>query len=163
VKDAAAHGGHDRRMSRTDILPLANLVTLGVRDLGRMRNFYRELGWPQVMDDDDFAAFELRGIVLALFPVEKLAADGRDTPEPGRGGVRFTIAINVDRPDDVDAIADRMRAAGARITKPPVDAEFFEGRSCYLADPEGNFWEIVWAAPGNPVLDAAHRAAGVPG
>jgi hypothetical protein len=37
--------------------------------------------------DDDFCAFELRGAVLALFPVEKLAADGRAAPEPGRGNI----------------------------------------------------------------------------
>jgi hypothetical protein len=62
------------------------------------------------VDDDDYAAFELRGAVLGLFPVDKLAADGRGDPEPGRGGVRFT--------------------------KEPVSAAFFEGRSAHVADPK---------------------------
>jgi hypothetical protein len=39
--------------------------TLGARDFGALRDFYRRVGWPQVMDDVDFAVFELRGIVLA--------------------------------------------------------------------------------------------------
>ena len=139
--------------------PLANVVTLGVRDLQAQRDFYRRLGWRQVFETDDYAAFELRGSVLALFPVEKLAADGRAEPEPGRGGIRFTIALLVDSPAAVDELADVVRKAGGTVTKDPVDAEFFEGRSAYFADPESNFWEIAWAPPENPVVAAARRAA----
>ncbi len=35
----------------TDQLPLANLITLGASDFGALRDFYRGVGWPQVMDD----------------------------------------------------------------------------------------------------------------
>jgi predicted lactoylglutathione lyase len=141
--------------------PLANLITLGARDLPALRNFYRALGWPQITDDGDFAAFELRGIVLALFPLEKLAGDGNTDPDPGTGGIRFTIGVMVDSADEVDRLTEQMRAAGARVTKEPVDAEFFTGRSAYLSDPEGNYFEIAWAdLPSNPVVIAARRAAG---
>src|SRR6266700_7318461 len=51
--------------------PLANLITLGAHDFTTLRDFYRRLGWSQVMDSDDFAAFELRGIVLAVFPLDQ--------------------------------------------------------------------------------------------
>lgn len=140
--------------------PLANLITLGARDLPALREFYRALGWPQIIDDGEFVAFELRGIVLALFPVTQLARDGHTEPEPGTGGIRFTIGINVDTPDEVDRMTERMRNAGARVTKEPVDAEFFTGRSAYLCDPEGNYFEITWAESDNPVLIALRRAAG---
>ena len=113
------------------------------------------------MDSDDFAAFELRGIVLALFPLEKLARDGRAEPDPGNGGIRFTIAITVESADAVDALAQQMRQAGARVTKEPVDAEFFAGRSAYLCDPEGNYFEIVWAHEDNTVSAAVRRSAGL--
>ena len=73
--------------------PLANLITLGARDLPTLRNFYRALGWSQIMDDGEFVAFELRGIVLALFPLSKLAHDGNTEPDQGTGGIRFTIGI----------------------------------------------------------------------
>ncbi len=145
----------------TDKLPLANVITLGVNDLARQREFYRRLGWPQVADLDDFAAFELRGTVLALFPVEKLAADGNTDPEPGRGGIRFSIIVIADSAAEVDELAEVFRKAGARITKEPRDAEFFEGRSCYLADPEGNYFEIAWSGADNSVTAAAYRAAGL--
>ena len=53
--------------------PLANTITLGVRNFDAQRDFYRRLGWPQVFDSDDFAVFELRGAVLALFPAFALS------------------------------------------------------------------------------------------
>jgi len=132
------------------------------RDFGALRDFYRRVGWPQVMDDDEFAVFELRGILIAVFPLAKLARDGNTEPEPSRGGIRFTIGVQVDRVEEVDRLTEHMRAAGARVTKEPVDAEFFTGRSAYLCDPEGNYFEIVWAdMPNNPVVIAARRAAGL--
>jgi catechol 2,3-dioxygenase-like lactoylglutathione lyase family enzyme len=140
--------------------PLANVITLGARDLPTLREFYRAVGWPLIVDDGEFVAFELRGIVLALFPLAQLARDGHAEPEPGAGGIRFTIGINVDTADKVDRLTEHMRMAGARVTKEPVDAEFFTGRSAYLCDPEGNYFEIVWAEPDNPVLAAVRRAAG---
>jgi len=143
--------------------PLANTITLGVRDIDRQRRFYAELGWPLVFQSDDFVAFELRGAVLTLFPLEKLGADSGAPPEGGRGGIRFSVIITVDTPDAVDQLVERAVRAGARITKPPVDAEFFEGRDAYFADPEDNFWEVAWAAPDNPVVVAARRAAGLDG
>lgn len=141
--------------------PLANTVTLGVRDFDAQRNFYRRLGWPQAFDSDDFTAFELRGAVLALFPVDKLAADSRAQPELGGGGIRFNIIISVESPEEVDELADRARRAGGTLTKEPVDAEFFVGRDAYFSDPEGNYWEIAWAPADNPVVAASRRAAGI--
>jgi uncharacterized protein len=115
----------------------------------------------QVADDSDFAVFELRGLLLALFPIERLAHDGNAEPDPGKGGIRSTVGIIVDSPEQVDELTERMRSAGARVTKEPVDAEFFTGRSAYLCDPEGNYFEIACAPPDNTVVIAARRAAGL--
>ncbi|GLY65437.1 VOC family protein [Amycolatopsis taiwanensis] len=137
--------------------PLADvMITLGARDLPRLRNFYRRLGWPQIIDEDDFAAFELRGVVLAVFPIAQLARDGNAEPDPGGGGIRCTVGIMVDTAEEVDQLTEQMRKAGARVTKEPVDAEFFAGRSAYLCDPEDNYFEITWAEPNNPIT--ARRA-----
>jgi uncharacterized protein len=95
--------------------PLANLITLGARDFSSLRDFYRNLGWPQIIDDGQFAAFELRGIVLALFPITQLARDGNAEPEPGTGGIRFTIGIMVDASDEVDRLTEQMRHAGVHM------------------------------------------------
>ena len=81
--------------------------------------------------------------------------------ELSRGGIRFSIIISVDKPEDVDALAARVLQAGGKLTKDPVDAEFFVGRDAYFMDPEGNFWEIACAPPDNPVVIASRRAAGL--
>jgi uncharacterized protein len=138
--------------------PLANVFTLGAHYLKRLRQFYASLGWKIGFEADDYVAFELGGSVLALFPADKLAADGRARAEKSRSGIRFTIAILAMAPEDVDTIAEQFRSGGGRVTKPPTDAEYFVGRSAYVADPEDNYWEIVWAPDDNPVVAAAKRA-----
>jgi uncharacterized protein len=135
------------------------VVTLGARDLDRLRRFYRDLGWNTAVSLDDFAAFEMRGAVLALFPVDRLAADGRVEPAPPERGIGFSLAINVDRRDQVDEVIEAAREAGARVTKEPVDAEEFEGRSAYFADPEDNYWEVVYLA-GGIARETVRRATG---
>ena len=141
-------------------LPLANIITLGVSDVAGERDFYRRLGCPLVLDTEEFVVFELRGALLALFGADDLGRDAHATPERGRGAIRSSVIISVDRPEDVDELTERARAAGARVTKEPVAAEFFEGRDAYFADPEGNFWEVAWSAGDNPVVAATRRAAG---
>jgi hypothetical protein len=138
---------------------LANVITLGARDITTLRAFYQRLNWPIVHETEDFVVFELRGSVLALFPVDKLATDGNALPEGSQGGIRFTLGIVLEEARAVDEFAEVVRQAGGRFTKAPVDAEFFPGRSAYFADPEGNYWEIAWAPPDNPVVAAARRAA----
>lgn len=142
-------------------VPLANVITLGVQDFAAQREFYLRLGWPLALDQENFVVFELRGILLALFPIEQLASDARSVPDQSRDSIRFSIIINAESPQDVDEMAARFRGAGGRISKEPADADFFDGRSAYATDPEGNYWEIAWAAPGNSVVAAARRAAGL--
>ena len=143
--------------------PLANTITLGVRDLKAERAFYEALGWPATFSTDDFVVFELRGALLALFPIEKLADDAHAEAGAGDRGIRFSIIICVETAEEVSALAEQVRRAGGTVTKDPVDAEFHEGRSAYFTDPEGNYFEIAWAPETNPVVAAARRAAGLSG
>jgi len=122
----------------TDGPVAAVMITLGARDFGRLRAFYAALDLPRLIEEDDFVAFELRGVVLAVFPIEKLARDGNTEP-------------------DLDGLTEQMRAAGATVAKEPVDAEFFTGRSAYLCDPEGNYIEVAWADPTNPIVMRRRR------
>lgn len=121
------------------------VVTLGAYDMPSMRSFYRGLGWTEkIGSSDGFASFRTESAILALFPYEELALDGRVAAPPRMAGFRgVTLAINVERPDLVDTTIDAARAAGAHITKEPEDA-VWGGRSAYFADPEGHLWEVVW-------------------
>jgi catechol 2,3-dioxygenase-like lactoylglutathione lyase family enzyme len=123
-----------------------SVVTLGVRDLPAMRAFYRGLGWAEVpAADDHFSGFLLGGVLLALFPLRHLAAEaapGAGDPAGGWSGV--TLACNVDAREQVDDVYAAMVAAGATPVAPPTDRDW-GGRSAYVADPEGNRWEVAWA------------------
>ena len=96
--------------------------------------------------------------MLALFPADELARDGNAEADVGSRGIRSSIGILVDSAREVDRLTAQMRDAGARVTKEPVDAEYFIGRSAYVADPEDNYFEIAWAPPDNPI--SARRAIG---
>jgi predicted lactoylglutathione lyase len=129
-----------------------NVVTLGARDLGRLRRFYAALGWEVAMEAEDFCAFRLGDLFLGLFPWDKLASDGGTKAAPKAEGMRgFSIGITVERPEEVDEIIAEVEKAGAAVTKPPSDPIEFPGRNAYFADPEENYWEVVYlqnAIPG---------------
>ena len=52
------------------------LITLGVNDVGRARDFYEGLGWkPSEHSMEDYVLFPLGGIVLGLYPLQELERD----------------------------------------------------------------------------------------
>ncbi len=122
------------------------VATLGAYDMPKLRAFYRGLGWPEKnTSTDDFASFLLDGAILALFPFDHLAKDGRIlASDVGTAFRSVTLAINVESKALVDATIDELRTKGAVITKEPQE-EVWGGRSAYFTDPEGNLWEVVYA------------------
>ncbi len=122
-----------------------SLVTLGSRDIQVMRNFYRALGWEEsTLSSEGFAMFKTSGGVLALFLLDLLAADANAMLTRAAGAFKgVTLAINVERREQVDEAIAAARAAGARIVKDPEDASW-GGRSAYFGDPEDNLWEVAW-------------------
>ena len=56
----------------------------------------------------------------------------------------MTLGLNVDTTEAVDAAYASAVAAGARAVAEP-QGRSWGGRSGYIADPEGNRWEIAWA------------------
>ena len=114
------------------------------------------------MLDSDEIVFELRGALLALFPLDQLARDAHTQAAPSSPGIRSSVIISVEQAAQVDELAAHAPAAGATITKEPTDTEFFEGRDACCANPEGNLLEIACSQRSNPVVAAARRAAGHP-
>ena len=120
------------------------LVTLGVADLDRSVAFYRAIGWENASSSIDGVIqwFRTADTNLGLFPYQDLADDAQiASPERGSfGGI--TLAINVERPEDVDAAIASAVEAGGSVIKPGTDAVF--GRSGYFADPDGYPWEVAY-------------------
>jgi uncharacterized protein len=122
-----------------------SIATLGVSDLAKSTKFYLALGWELIADSSsEISFFRTAGGVLALYPFDLLA---KDATLPASRSDRFggvTLAINVERPEDVQPGLDAAKAAGAKILKPAMKADW-GGVSGYFADPDGYPWEVAWA------------------
>ena len=105
---------------------------------------------------DDVAFFRLGGLVLGLYPWDKLAADAT-VPAEGTGFRGVTLAHNVQRCEDVAKVLELAVSAGGKLVKPAQNA-FWGGHSGYFVDPEGYLWEVAWnphfpfAADGSLIL-----------
>jgi uncharacterized protein len=118
-----------------------HLITLGVDDLDRSREFYRALGWAPVADaPPGIVVYDLYGASLALYPRADLARDmGRDLPH---GSGALTLACNVRERAEVAEVVAAARAAGAEILREPHDTPW-GGHIAYFTDPDGHVWEVA--------------------
>ena len=120
-------------------------VILFVADLGRSIAFYRDvIGLEFKLQGDGYAEFVTEGTKFALFERSKLSElIGRepdpDPPSEPRAEVVFVV-------DDVDAEADRLRAAGAEIMHGPTDRPWGH-RTVHVADPDGHVVEFAQEIP----------------
>jgi uncharacterized protein len=123
-----------------------SFVTLGTRDMRRARSFYEAWGWVERGGStDEFASFDVGSTRLALYPLDLLgheAAPGCSPPDSDWNGI--TLAINVESRILVDEVYAAATASGARAIAAPLEREW-GGYSAYIADPEGQRWEIAWA------------------
>ena len=130
------------------------LITLGVDDLERSLKFYRDgLGLPTKgivgteFEHGAVAFFDLQNSVkLALWPRKEIAHDANITLA-APSATEFTIGHNVNSREEVDAVMEQAKRAGAKITK-PAENTFWGGYAGYFQDPDGHLWEVVW----NPQL-----------
>lgn len=120
-----------------------SLVTLGVTDLERSRNFYERLGWRRSMASaQGVAFFQTGGMALSLYPRSALAQDAGIPPE-GHGFSGITLAYNARSREEVDAVLAEAVAAGAKLLKQAQEV-FWGGYSGYFSDPDGFLWEVAW-------------------
>lgn len=132
-----------------------SLITIGAIDLPNLRAFYKSLGWEETsVSSDDYAVFKTAGVLLSLFPIEELAKDAGVNISASQAYSRVALAINVDKPDQVDEVISNIRQSNGEILREPSDA-FWGGRAAYFADPENNLWEVAW----NPTAVFDERGA----
>ncbi len=127
-----------------------SIVTLGVADLTRSREFYERLGWRRAMaKSEGIVFFQAGGMALALYPRAELTKDANVAAD-GHGFGGITLAYNARTRDEVDAVLAEAKTASATILKPAQEA-FWGGYSGYFADPDGFLWEVAW----NPFFSIA--------
>lgn len=134
--------------------PRITLLTLGVDDIERAVAFYRDgLGLHTKgivgteFEHGSVAFFELQsGLQLALWPRASIAHDTGLSRSP-RSPTELTIGHNVRSPEEVDAVMEQARRAGARIVK-PAGKTFWGGYAGYFQDPDEHLWEVAW----NPAM-----------
>lgn len=120
-----------------------NVITLGVSDLERSIQFYRDsLGIPVEMEAENYVRFATGETQLALFPW-KLLADDANVSADGSGFSGITLAQVVESEEEIRDVLEEVEAAGGQITKPAQKAEWFDGFSGYFSDLDGYLWEIV--------------------
>lgn len=118
------------------------LITLGVADLDRARDFYARWGWvPHPSSAPGVSFYQMNGAALALFGMDDLAKDqGRPGATLGTGAV--TLAQNCADDAETDAVFQAALEAGATCLKSP-EKVFWGGYSGYFTDPDGHVWEIA--------------------
>ncbi len=110
-----------------------------VRDIIRSIAFYERLGFIVVRQEPDFAVIALREDVHVLLAAE--AHTSREWLNAGPRGVGLNIRIMV---DDVDAVYQRAKDAGAPITQEIKDC-YYGLRDFILLDPDG--FALRFASP----------------
>lgn len=135
--------------------PRVNLITVGVHDLERSLKFYRDgLGLPtegiigKEFEYGAVAFFDLQaGVRLAIWPRKSISRDA-GVPVDVDSRTEFVLGHNVSSKEEVDAVMEQARNAGAVIVKPAHDT-FWGGYGGYFQDPDGHLWEVAW----NPAWD----------
>ncbi len=130
--------------------PHVSIITLGVRDLNRAKQFYSQgLGWPIQQEQGPWVAFSLGdgSSALGLLPWDALADDaGVAADGSGFRGITFSYIVGSE--ERVDALLAEAERAGGKIAKPAQSAAW-GGYFGYFTDPDGYLWKVV-AAPGAP-------------
>ena len=121
-----------------------SFVTLAVRDLDASRAFYLDgLGWTAALDVPGEVLMIKAGERLVLSLWSEAGFEAEVGPiRRGEGVVPITLSHNVRTEEEVDAILETARAAGADPVHPATQRDW-GGYTGYFGDPDGFHWEIA--------------------
>src|SRR3954454_12643151 len=122
-----------------------SFLSVAVRDLEASRRFYLDgLGWSAEMYVEGDVVMVMVGehLVLSLWDREHFQAEVGQIAMTD-GIAPFTIAHNVPTREEVDAVLETARAAGADPVQDAVERDW-GGYTGYFGDPDGYRWEIAF-------------------
>lgn len=129
-------------------------VCILVADIQRTVDFYTGvLGFRLRRRADGFADFHSEAVTLAAWELGHMAAHVgiANIPAPPRAH-KACIAARLDKPADIDAAYDRLRAQGVVFAGPPADHPW-NARCAYFTDPDDHVWELYAWYPDGPRHD----------
>lgn len=128
-----------------------SLVTLGVTDMERAREFYAALGWTRGPSPEHITFYQAGGMVVGLWDRMALAVDSgieveddtEDTPGSGDGWGGKVLGLNVPDSGEVDEQFESAVSAGATVLRRPA-TRYWGGYTAVFEDPDGHVWEIAY-------------------
>jgi uncharacterized glyoxalase superfamily protein PhnB len=120
-----------------------SLLTLACRDVERMAQLFRDLGWPETPESGEHhRTFQCtNGVVIACYAAKNYEPELGPPADGFRG---FTIAVNLESLDEVKAVYATLEGIdGVELLGEPEEA--FWGGGFAWRDPEGNIWDVAWA------------------
>ncbi len=128
--------------------PQLDVIGIVVEDMARSLAFYRQLGLdiPAPADSEPHVELGLpTGIRLAWDTIETIRSFDPDYQQ-STGGSGMDLAFRLDQPEQVDAVYEKLVAAGYEGHKAPFDA-FWGQRYAVVHDPDGNGVDLFAALP----------------
>ena len=129
-------------------------VCLLVEDIERAVRFYTEmLGFRLRRRAEGFADFHGEGVTLAAWEIDHINRHcGVSNLRAGPRVHKACVAVRLDETAQIDAMHQRLSAAGVPFVSPPADYPW-NARCAYFTDPDDNVWEIYAWYPEGPKHD----------
>ena len=129
-------------MTQKPTFPAAAIPYLMIRGAGDAIEFYKKaFGAEEIMrfsgPNGTIGHAEIRIEGAPVFMADEGPGTGLQGPQQ-LGGTPVSVCVYV---DDVDAVAKRAEAAGAKVVRPVAD-QFYGERSVTLQDPFGHIWHF---------------------
>ena len=123
--------------------PNVSVITLGVGDMDRAKQFYAGLGWPIHQDYGQWVTFRLGdgSSLLGLYAWDALAGDA-GVPADGHGFRGVTFSYLVRSEERVAEVLKEAEQAGGAIVRPAEQSQW-GGSFGYFADPDGYLWKVA--------------------
>lgn len=127
-----------------DIRLTSTVFQIFANDVQRSLDFYRLLGLAVPDTQDPHVAVELPGGNTLSFDTEETIAGMHPGWTPPASAGRLALALGLASPSEVDALFEKITAAGHAGPLKPYDAPWGQ-RYATVADPDGN-WVDLFAA-----------------
>ena len=110
-----------------------NSILIGSEDPQRLADYYTKLFGEPTWNDGGYVGWIIGSGAVTVGPHSEVSGQNK---EPGR------LIWNIESAD-VQGDFDRFKAAGATVVREPYGFEGSEGQIATLADPDGNYFQLM--------------------